>query len=174
MSLDNPAAQAQLINMTSQMVSWCRTACRTSAWTLALAIVVLSLVPPSYRPVTETPHNFEHLAIFFLTGIAFGGGYPGRPFLIAVALVLFSGTVELMQQSVPGRHARLSDFLVDGTAAGFGTLLVFTAMRLAHKIAFGVISPLSTFGLGNGVSRTRPRLWLRQRMRSYGISVKTT
>ena len=135
MSLDDPAAQTQLINMTSQMVSWCRTACRTFAWTLALAIVVLSLVPPSYRPVTETPHNFEHLAIFFLTGIAFGGGYPGRPFLIAVALVLFSGTVELMQQSVPGRHARLSDFLVDGTAAGFGTLLVFTAMRLAHKIA---------------------------------------
>jgi hypothetical protein len=135
MSRNNAAAQAQLIKMTSQIVSWCRTACRTTAWTLALAIVVLSLVPPSYRPVTEASHSFEHLAIFLVTGLAFGAGYPGRPFRIAVALVIFSGTVELLQQWVPGRHARLSDFLVDGTAAEFGTLLAFTAMRLAHKIA---------------------------------------
>ena len=135
MSRNNAAAQAQLIKMTSQIVSWCRTACRTTAWTLALAIVVLSLVPPSYRPVTEASHSFEHLAIFLATGLAFGAGYPGRPFRIAVALVIFSGTVELLQQWVPGRHARLSDFLVDGTAAEFGTLLAFTAMRLAHKIA---------------------------------------
>ena len=119
MSRNNAAAQAQLIKMTSQIVSWCRTACRTSAWTLALAIVVLSLVPPSYRPVTEASHSFEHLAIFLVTGLAFGAGYPGRPFRIAVALVIFSGTVELLQQWVPGRHARLSDFLVDGTAAEF-------------------------------------------------------
>ena len=135
MSLDDPAAQAQLLKMTSQMVSWCRTACRTSAWTLALAIVVLSLVPPSYRPVTEASHSFEHLAIFLVTGLAFGAGYPGRPFRIAVALVIFSGTVELLQQWVPGRHARLSDFLVDGTAAGFGAVLASTLTSLAQKIA---------------------------------------
>jgi VanZ family protein len=126
---------AQLIKMPSQMISWCRIACRTSAWTLALAIVILSLVPPSYRPVMEASHSFEHLAIFLATGLAFGAGYPGRPFRIAVALVIFSGTVELLQQWVPGRHARLSDFLVDGTAAGFGAVLASTLTSLAQKIA---------------------------------------
>ena len=97
-------------------------------------MVVLSLVPPSYRPVTQASHGFEHLAVFLVTGLAFGGGYPGRPFLTAVALVVFSGSVELMQQLVPGRHARLSDFLVDGTAAGFGAILASTAVRLARQI----------------------------------------
>ena len=117
------------------MVSWCRIACRTSGWTLALAILILSLVPPSYRVVTEAPHNFEHLAIFLGTGLAFGAGYPGRAFRIAAALVIFSGTVELLQQWVPGRHARLSDFLVDATAAGFGAVLAATLTSLAQKIA---------------------------------------
>src|SRR4051812_35282705 len=81
-----------------QMISWFKIACRTSAWTLAFPIVILSLVPPSYRPVTEAPHSFEHLAIFLATGLAFGAGYPGRPFPIAVTLVMFSGAVELLQQ----------------------------------------------------------------------------
>jgi VanZ family protein len=126
---------AQLIKMPSQMISWCRIACRTSAWTLALAIVILSLVPPSFRPVTEASHSFEHLDTFLATGLAFGAGYPSRPFRIAVALVIFSGTVELLQQWVPGRHARLSDFLVDGTAAGFGAVLASTLTSLAQKIA---------------------------------------
>jgi VanZ family protein len=121
--------------ITAAQISWCRTACRISAWTLALAIVVLSLVPPSYRPVTEASHSFEHLAIFLATGLAFGAGYPGRPFRTAVALVIFCGTVELLQQWVPGRHARLSDFLVDGTAAGFGPILASTLTSFAQKIA---------------------------------------
>ena len=115
------------------MVSWCRIACRTSAWTLALAILILSLVPPSYRPVTEAPHSFEHLAIFLATGLAFGAGYPGRPFRIAFALVMFSGAVELLQQWVPGRHARLSDFLVDGAAAGFGAVIASALASLSRK-----------------------------------------
>jgi VanZ family protein len=134
----------QLIKLPSQTISWCRIACRTSAWTLALAIVILSLVPPSYRPVTEASHGFEHLAIFLATGLAFGAGYSSRPFQIAVALVIFSGTVELLQQWVPGRHARLGDFLVDATAAGFGAVLAATLTSLAQKnsIAFldGVVS----------------------------------
>jgi VanZ family protein len=30
-----------------------------------------------------------------------------------VALVIFAGAIELAQTFVPGRHARLSDFIVD-------------------------------------------------------------
>ena len=110
-------------------------------------------MPPSYRPVTEASHGFEHLAIFLATGLAFGAGYPSRPFRIAVALVIFSGTVELLQQWVPGRHARLSDFLVDGTAAEFGTLLAFTAMRLAHKIASRAQTEELWAKVGDGIRR---------------------
>jgi len=91
-----------------------------AAWLLLLAIVVLSVVPPDFRPVTPAPHNVEHLAIFFLTGLAFGLGYESRPFLQAIGLVAFSAAIELLQLSVPGRHARLSDFFVNAVSVALG------------------------------------------------------
>ena len=75
--------------------------------------LLLSVVPPDLRPVTDTPHDFEHFAIFFATGLAFGFGYGRRPFVVAVTLMLFAGMVEMAQVFVPDRPARLSDFIVD-------------------------------------------------------------
>ena len=96
------------------MGPWLQRICRASAWLLALAIVVLSLVPPSYRPITEVSHNIKHFAIFLTTGFAFCVAYPDRPFALATGLVIFCGAIELAQ--VPGRHARLSDFIVDAVS----------------------------------------------------------
>src|SRR5262249_14218813 len=53
-------------------------------WLLASAITILSLVPPQYRLVTAAAHNLEHLAIFLSVGIAFGAGYPDRPWAVAI------------------------------------------------------------------------------------------
>jgi VanZ family protein len=96
---------------------------RIVAWSLAAAIVVLSLVPPGLRPETGAPHHLEHFIIFAVTGLAFGLGYRQRS-LVAPLLVAFSGAVEVVQLLVPGRHARLSDFVVDALAACFGLLAV--------------------------------------------------
>jgi VanZ family protein len=96
-------------------------ATRISAWFLAAAIVVFSLVPADLRPVTDVPHALEHFVIFAATGIAFGFGY-GRRYSIAIALVTFAGVIEIAQLFVSGRHARLSDFIVDAFAACIGFL----------------------------------------------------
>jgi hypothetical protein len=80
--------------------------CRASAWLLALAIVVLSLVPPSYRPITEASHNLEHLAIFLATGFAFGVAYPDKSFALVIELVIFCGAIELAQRWVPACAAQ--------------------------------------------------------------------
>jgi VanZ family protein len=93
---------------------------RILAWMLATAIVILSIVPPSLRPETGTPHAFEHIAIFFVTGLLFGIGYDRRHWLLGALLVVFSGTVELAQLLVPGRHARWSDFVIDALAISAG------------------------------------------------------
>ena len=93
---------------------------RIAAWFLLLAIVVLSVVPPTYRPVTPAPHDVEHLVIFFVTGLAFGLGYASRPLLQIIGLAAFSAGIELLQLYVPGRHARLSDFLVNAFSVAFG------------------------------------------------------
>jgi VanZ family protein len=96
---------------------------RALGWILVAAILALSLVPPSLRPMTGMPHDFEHFAIFALCGYAFGLGYRSRHFLQAIGLVAFSGMVEILQLMTPGRHARLIDFVVDAVASCAGLLV---------------------------------------------------
>jgi VanZ family protein len=89
---------------------------RLIAWSLLVLITVLSLAPPEFRPETGTPHNFEHFAIFAVCGFAFGLGYRRRSTFVMAALVIFAGAIELAQMLIPGRHARLGDFIVDAVA----------------------------------------------------------
>ena len=96
---------------------------RIAAWALAAAIAILSLVPPTLRPETGAPHSVEHFTIFAATGFAFGLGYRDRHHLLAVLLVIFSGSIEIAQLFVSGRHARLSDFIIDAIAACIGLIM---------------------------------------------------
>ena len=96
---------------------------RIAAWALAAAIVILSLVPPTLRPETRAPHSLEHFTIFAATGFAFGLGYKRRHHLLAILLVIFSSAIEIAQLFVPGRHARLGDFIIDALAACIGAVM---------------------------------------------------
>jgi VanZ family protein len=103
--------------------------CRAAGWGLVVAITALSVVPPSQRPVTGVASsNFEHLAIYLVTGLAFAAGYRDRLPAVIAGLLAFSGAIELIQLLAPGRHARLSDFLIDCAAACAGVAL-FAAVR---------------------------------------------
>jgi VanZ family protein len=104
---------------------------RAGAWLLIIAITVLSVVPPSLRPMTDVPHDLEHLAIFVATGLAFGLGYRFRHLYQAVGLATFSGAIEIAQYWVPGRHARFGDFTVDAMSACIG---VFAASLIIKAI----------------------------------------
>ena len=99
---------------------------RIAAWVLSTAIIILSLVPPTLRPETSAPHSLEHFTIYAATGFAFGLGYKHRHDLLAILLVIFTGSIEIAQLFVPGRHARLSDFIIDAIAACIG--LVFASL----------------------------------------------
>ena len=106
-------------------------------WLCVLAVIVLSLVAPSLRPVTFLPHNLEHMAIFVLTGLALGLGYPGRTARHMAMLAIFAAAIELAQFFVPGRHPRLIDFVLDalGACAGvaLAALLVMWFARPAER-----------------------------------------
>ena len=101
-----------------------------AGWTLAVIIAALSLVPGTIRPVTGVAHDFEHLLIFLAAGFAFAFGYRSRPWLVAIGLMVFSGTIEVAQSFVPGRHARVHDFVVDATAALLGLGIGWLLARL--------------------------------------------
>ena len=104
-------------------------AARIAGWFLAALVTLLSLVPPWLRPESGASHNLEHLAIFAVTGFAFGLAYNRRPALVMVALVIFAGAIEVAQLFVPGRHARLSDFIVDALALCLGVTVAFVPAR---------------------------------------------
>jgi VanZ family protein len=113
-----------------------------AAWVLTAVIVVLSLVPPRLRPETSAPHSLEHFMIFAATGFAFALGYKRRHDVLAIFLIIFSGAVEIVQLFVPGRHARVSDFVIDAVAACIGVVtslllsLARSRWRLGTKSEF--------------------------------------
>jgi VanZ family protein len=102
-------------------------AIRFVAWVLAAAIIILSVVPPGLRPETTLPHDLEHAGIFLITGWAFGLAYDCSKVWLASCMVAFSAAVELVQLLVPGRHARVSDFVVDAAAICFGLIVAWSA-----------------------------------------------
>jgi len=109
-------------------------AARIAAWSLATAIIVLSVVPPGLRPETGAPHDLEHFVIYLATGLAFGLGYDRKRDLLAILLVIFSGSVQIIKLFIPGRHARLSDFIVDALAMCCGVMTVSLVSRIRPGI----------------------------------------
>jgi VanZ family protein len=111
-------------------------AIRFAAWALSVVIVILSIVPPGLRPETIAPHDLEHAAIFLITGLAFGLGYDCSKGWLASYMVIFSAAVEVLQLLVPGRHARVSDFVVDAAAICSGLIMAWLA-RSTGVVRFG-------------------------------------
>ena len=106
---------------------------RCIAWSLAVAIVVLSIVPPHLRPETVLPHSLEHFAIFFVTGVAFSVGYATKRLRSMALLLIFSGVVEILQLLAPGRHARLTDFVLDALAVCAGAMTPLLAKQMIAR-----------------------------------------
>jgi VanZ family protein len=90
------------------------------AWLLAAAVTFATLGPPRFRPHSDLSQNGEHALAFILVGLAFGLAYPRRRLLTAVIAVGMIGILEILQLWMPGRHARLEDFVVDALAACAG------------------------------------------------------
>jgi VanZ family protein len=113
-----------------------RNIARAPAWLVLVIIIILSLVPPRLRPTTFLSHNIEHAIIFLLDGIAFGVAYCGYERSIAVGAVIFCAGIELMQLTIPGRHARFGDFFVDATAICVGIIAGSMLFRMTRKSSY--------------------------------------
>jgi VanZ family protein len=93
---------------------------RLFAWSLAAAVAFATLGPPGLRPHSNLGQDGEHALAFVLLGVAFGLAYTSNRWLTAVLAVGLTGALELLQLWMPGRHARLEDFVVDALAACAG------------------------------------------------------
>ena len=97
---------------------------RLSAYLLAAAVSFATLSPPELRPHSNLGQNGEHAFAFILLGLAFALSYSRHRLLAASVTAAFTGALELLQLFVPGRHARLGDFLVDALATLGGFAIV--------------------------------------------------
>src|SRR3954451_5400645 len=93
---------------------------RIIAWLLTAAVAFATLGAPRYPPDSPLGQQGEHALAFVLVGLAFGFGYPRHRALPAGIAVVLIGVLELLQLWMPGRHARLEDFIVDALAASAG------------------------------------------------------
>ncbi len=96
---------------------------KLSAWLLAAAVTFATLGPPRFRPHSNLGQDGEHALAFVLVGLAFGLAYPRRRWTVAGLAVVLIGVLEILQLWMPGRHARLEDFLVDAATACIGFAL---------------------------------------------------
>src|ERR1700712_2526738 len=93
---------------------------RIIAWLLTAAVAFATLGPPRLRPHSNLGQDGEHALAFVLLGLAFCLAYTSNRWLTAAFAVGLTGVLELLQLWMPGRHARLEDFVVDALAAYVG------------------------------------------------------
>jgi VanZ family protein len=113
-----------------------RSVVRGLAWFGILAVVILSIVPATERPVTGTGQWFEHFAAFALVAGTFAVGYRLSLMRLLLLAFLFCGGIELIQVPLSTRHARLSDFAIDCIGSFFAIGLICYGTRLigAHRV----------------------------------------
>ena len=106
------------------------TLCRWIAWPLLAVVVVVTLSPIAWRPMTEAPAEIERFAAFAVLGAVFCAGYPKHRIVVLMSLVAIAGSLEALQQLIPSRHARIYDAIVKVVGASMG---VFVAGRLTMR-----------------------------------------
>ena len=101
-----------------------RVFCHGAAWLLLAAILVVTLSPIGWRPVTGAPADLERLV-----ALAFALGYPKHRPLILLLLVFVAGSSEALQSLVPTRDARMADSAVKALG---GVMSVFAGRLASH------------------------------------------
>jgi len=102
---------------------------RAAAWLTVIAIMFVTLGSPDYRPTTAMAHDLEHALAFATVGMMFALAYPDHRLGVVLAAIPAIGVLEAMQLWVPGRHARLEDFVVN--LATFWTAFAAVSLALA-------------------------------------------
>ncbi|MER2264606.1 VanZ family protein [Methylobacterium oxalidis] len=105
-------------------------AARPLAWLLFAALLVVTLAPIGYRPVSAAPVSLERFGAFALLGFLFAAGYPRRRWQVLALTLAAAGLLEILQMLQPTRHGRVADFAVKAAGCGLGGL---AALAIAHR-----------------------------------------
>jgi VanZ family protein len=106
---------------------------RIAAWALLAGLLVVTLEPNQFRPISILPVQLERGLAVGLIGFVFALAYPRH--IIAVSLIVLGATVllEALQLVTPTRHGRLADVAVKLAGGGAGLALGYIVNRLRHR-----------------------------------------
>jgi hypothetical protein len=96
---------------------------KLTAWLLLAAVVVFTIGPLGWRPVSGFPVQLERLGAFAVIGFLFALAYPRHFWLIALVVVGCAVGLELLQLVSIGRHGRVIDSIAKVTGGGAGLLV---------------------------------------------------
>lgn len=141
-------------------VIWRRLAC--GAFALGLFVVaILLLLPSELLPETNIWDKAEHAGTFFgLTAVGLLA-FPERRrvWWLALGLISFGSTCEILQIFVPGREAAVSDALANAlgvsSAVGLGSLLRPAIARRRQQLIVKRIGPAARAGPPNDRRNSR-------------------
>lgn len=104
-----------------------------AAWVLLALIIVVTVVPVEYRPVTMLPLKVERGLAFAVLAVGFAVAYPRRIVLVIGCLCFAAFAIEFLQVFIPSRDPRLIDALVKAAGAIVGGMLGRAIVRWRLK-----------------------------------------
>ncbi len=104
--------------MTARFVT--RTHWRSLFWLTALAVLVLSLLPPSPHLPDTGWDKSNHLLAFAVLAVLGLHSYPGSRVALLLGLLAYGGLVEGLQSLTPYRYAEWTDLVADAAGLFLG------------------------------------------------------
>ena len=96
---------------------------RVLFWLGLITVAVATLCPIDWRPQSGLPPDMERFGAFLIVSLLWTLGYPRRRWSGLAVLIGVAVLLEVMQDLVPGRHARLQDAGVKAAGVMIGAAL---------------------------------------------------
>lgn len=104
----------------------------------ALAVLVLSLLPPDMAQPTTGWDKTNHLLAFGTLAVLGLRAWPGRIWQLALALTAYGAAIKILQSLTPYRTSSWADLLVDVLGIAIGMALSFRAIRAGRSTSGGI------------------------------------
>ena len=108
---------------------------KVAAWLLLLGLIVVTVGPIGWRPISPLPVQLERATALMIIGFVFALAYPRHLVLVAVLLIGAPALLELAQVLEPSRHGRWLDFGVKAFGGIVGLMIGYGVERLRGKRA---------------------------------------
>ena len=107
---------------------------KIAAWSLLVAVIAVTLVPPELRPSSGLPLKVERFLAFAVLAGAFVIAYPKRWLFVMAFICVGAILLELMQLLLPGRDTSEIDAAVKVLGAIAGTSGALIVQRLGSRL----------------------------------------